>query len=178
MSTDIPRSVDSLRERLLEEARRLLAEGGVEAVGIREVARRAGVSHGAPRRHFASRRLLLAELAAEGFAALGERVAASDGLVEAGCAYVEFARSSPAVFTLMFRHDLLEGSGLRLRERWRPLREELARRVTEAGGDDPVSLWVAIHGVAALEAHRGLDVLDPRPDPRLLVEGLVRRHLP
>ena len=179
-----------LRDRLLDEARQLLREEGVEAVGIREVARRAGVSHGAPRRHFASRQILLAELAAEGFAELRDSVerATGDGasdprarLVEAACAYVAFARAQPSVFTLMFRHDLLQGSGIALRERWRPLREFLVRLVADADVDttpeDAISLWVAIHGVAALSAYQSLDVLDPRPDERALVEGLVRRHV-
>jgi AcrR family transcriptional regulator len=176
---------DDLRARLLSEARALLDEGGIDAVGIREVARRAEVSHGAPRRHFASRQVLLAELAAEGFAELGAGIDDAVGgvadpqaaLVAAGCAYVAFARAQPARFDLMFRHDLLEGSGISLRERWRPLRERQAALVAAAGGDDPLSLWVAVHGVAAISARRGFDILAPRPDERALVVGYVRRHL-
>ncbi len=54
-----------LRRVLVHEALRLAAEGGIEAINIREAARRAGVSPGAPFRHFADRRALLAAVAAE-----------------------------------------------------------------------------------------------------------------
>ena len=56
-----------LRQTLLEEGRRLLLEKGERAVSLRELARRAGVSHGAPQRHFADRDALLDALAAQGF---------------------------------------------------------------------------------------------------------------
>lgn len=57
----------SLRSALLADGRRLLVEHGVDAVSLRELARRAGVSHAAPRRHFADRDALLAAIAAAGF---------------------------------------------------------------------------------------------------------------
>jgi AcrR family transcriptional regulator len=57
----------SLRDRLLQVTTELLAEQGVAAVSLREIARRAGVSHGAPLRHFPSLANLLAIVSAEGF---------------------------------------------------------------------------------------------------------------
>ncbi|MGI5231515.1 TetR/AcrR family transcriptional regulator [Actinoallomurus sp. CA-142502] len=54
---------DDLRQRLLDAAAGLLDDSGIEAVTIRETARRCGVSHGAPRRHFPSRTSLLGHLA-------------------------------------------------------------------------------------------------------------------
>src|SRR5947208_16483570 len=54
-----------LRRVLVDEALRLVADGGPEAVNIREIARRAGVSPGAPFRHFPDRQALLAAVAEE-----------------------------------------------------------------------------------------------------------------
>jgi AcrR family transcriptional regulator len=54
-----------LRRVLIDEALRLAAEGGLAAVNIREAARRAGVSPGAPFRHFPDRQALLAAVAEE-----------------------------------------------------------------------------------------------------------------
>src|SRR6185369_3293046 len=59
-----------LRNALLAAGRALLAEGGTPALSLREAARRAGVSHAAPYRHFASREALLAAIAEGGFVAL------------------------------------------------------------------------------------------------------------
>ena len=67
----------SLRDRLLQITTELLAEQGVAAVSLREIARRAGVSHGAPLRHFPSLANLLAIVSAEGFRRL--RQATADG---------------------------------------------------------------------------------------------------
>ncbi|MFY9316774.1 MAG: helix-turn-helix domain-containing protein, partial [Burkholderiales bacterium] len=56
---------------LLQAAGKILEKEGVEALALRTLARRTGVSHGAPYRHFRDRESLLAALAAEGFAMLG-----------------------------------------------------------------------------------------------------------
>src|SRR6516162_6235923 len=57
----------NLREALLKAAIRLIAEVGPAAFTLREVARRAGVSHNAPYRHFRDKDDLLAAVAAQGF---------------------------------------------------------------------------------------------------------------
>jgi AcrR family transcriptional regulator len=77
---------------------------------LREVARRAGVSHNAPYRHFRDRDDLMAAVAAEGFRELtqamvesaGQRSDALDGLKRAGLGYVTFALRRPEHFTVMF----------------------------------------------------------------------------
>lgn len=96
-----------LRAALLKAAEDLLAEGGVPAVGLREVARRVGVSATAPYRHFADKEALLAAVAAEGFRALGQAMGAAAAGAGAprnalGAAYVRFALAQPARFRLMF----------------------------------------------------------------------------
>src|SRR4051794_30188014 len=57
----------NLRAALLETAAQMVDERGVEALSLRELAREVGVSHAAPRRHFADRRALLDALAQDGF---------------------------------------------------------------------------------------------------------------
>ncbi|HTB92954.1 MAG TPA: TetR/AcrR family transcriptional regulator [Candidatus Sulfotelmatobacter sp.] len=100
----------NLREELLEAAIRLIAEVGPTAFTLREVARRAGVSHNAPYRHFRDRDDLLAAVAAQGFRELTEAmIAAAEGhsdsldrLKRAGLGYVTFALRRPQHFTVMF----------------------------------------------------------------------------
>jgi AcrR family transcriptional regulator len=99
-----------LREALLQAAIELIAEVGPAGFTLREVARRAGVSHNAPYRHFPEQRYLLAAVAAQGFRELNQ--AMLDGakrqrdsvgrLKRAGLAYVEFALDRPEHFTVMF----------------------------------------------------------------------------
>ena len=100
----------NLRETLLEAAIRLIAELGPTAFTLREVARRAGVSHNAPYRHFRDRDDLMAAVAAEGFRELSRGMTeaaapksdALDRLRHAGLGYVTFALRRPAHFTVMF----------------------------------------------------------------------------
>src|SRR5579864_8644856 len=100
----------NLREALLGAAIRLIAEVGPTAFTLREVARRAGVSHNAPYRHFRDRDDLMAAVAAQGFRELtqamveaaGNRTDALDRLKRAGLGYVTFALRRPEHFTVMF----------------------------------------------------------------------------
>lgn len=109
--TDPPYHHGRLRTTLLAEAERTLREQGIEALSLRDLARQAGVSHAAPRRHFADRKALLDALADSGFARLGEEVcAAIDSTGEdfrarlraASTAYVRFAARDAALVDLMF----------------------------------------------------------------------------
>src|ERR1700727_646957 len=69
--TDRPSHHGNLRETLLEQAVTTLRTDGLAALSLRELARQAGVSHAAPRRHFADRQALLDALAEAGFERLG-----------------------------------------------------------------------------------------------------------
>lgn len=99
-----------LRRGLIDAALELVQQEGVGTLSLREVARRAGVSHAAPYRHFPSKEALLAAVAEEGFLDFGkalEAAAAGAGsslqaLQAIGVAYVEFALSQPAHFRVMF----------------------------------------------------------------------------
>jgi AcrR family transcriptional regulator len=109
-----------LRTALLAQAEKTVRERGVEAVSLRELAREAGVSHGAPRRHFADRQALLDALAEAGFARLGEELrAAVNGagddfqarLRATAAAYIRFATRDAALLELMFAGKHREPSG-------------------------------------------------------------------
>ena len=99
-----------LRRALLAAAVEAIDEVGPTAMSLRDVARRAGVSHAAPAHHFGDKAGLLTALAAEGFRRLADeldRTARETGsFLEVGVAYVRFAVTHPAHFAVMFRPDL------------------------------------------------------------------------
>ena len=79
-ATQRPYHHGNLRSELLACAERALGEGGLAQLSLRELARQAGVSHAAPRRHFADKQALLDALAQDGFERLGRELrAAIDG---------------------------------------------------------------------------------------------------
>ena len=102
----------NLPAALVAAARQLLDETGMQAVGLRETARRVGVSATAAYRHFASKEDLIASVAAEGFLELGAAMEGAtrgpNALSRAGLAYVEFAQQNRGLFRLMFGPVLAE----------------------------------------------------------------------
>lgn len=101
----------NLRAVLLDQAEQTLRGGGVDDLSLRELARRAGVSHGAPRSHFVDRQALLDALAERGFHRLTEEIDAAatpypDDLVgrlrAVAGAYVRFAVTDASLLELMF----------------------------------------------------------------------------
>ena len=108
---DSPYHHGNLRTTLLAEAERTLRDHGLEALSLRDLARQAGVSHAAPRRHFADRQALLDALAEAGFARLDDEMRqAIDGagqdyearLRAVAAGYVRFAIRDAALLELMF----------------------------------------------------------------------------
>jgi AcrR family transcriptional regulator len=117
---DRPYHHGNLRAALLAEAERTLREQGSEQLSLRELARQAGVSHGAPRRHFADRQALLDALAEAGFARLGDELRAAFDAADGGFesrfratarAYVRFATQDAALLELMFAGKNRDRSG-------------------------------------------------------------------
>src|ERR1700753_2083289 len=138
-----------LRERLVAAGWELVTLQGPDGLTLREIARRAGVSHGAPRRYFPTHLSLLAAIAQEGYRTLAERFAALDPaapprerVMELGRVYLAFARTDRGMFELMFRHDLLRGNGIGLRYAALPLFATLVDLGRAAAPDrcDPVPL--------------------------------------
>lgn len=180
-----------LRERLVDVGVELLAAEGLQALTLREIARRAGVSHGAPRRYFPTRLELLSAIARRGFDDLAGRVAKTLGHGPAGPraqvtalarAYLEFALDNPGMYELMFRHDLLESGHLGLRETSLPLFGVLAGLVGEArpGADArraAGALWANLHGLAQLWRWRSLQLAVDDNDFTPLLDAVLLAHL-
>lgn len=109
----------NLRTALLAEAERSVREHGVEQLSLRELARQVGVSHAAPRRHFADRQALLDALAETGFQRLGDELGAAvagageefqERLRATAAAYIRFATDDAALLELMFAGKHREGA--------------------------------------------------------------------
>ena len=158
----------NLRQTLLDAAVTLIGEVGPRAFTLREVARRAGVSHNAPYRHFASKDELLAEVAAEGFDRLtvsmrknmARAASPPERLQECGCGYVAFALRWPQHFLVMFdlpqatlAHEKRRTSG---QSSFAVLEECIAaaQQSRDLPGGDPLPLawmaWSLVHGIAKL----------------------------
>lgn len=109
-------SRDDVRTSILEASIALMNEGGLGSLSMREVARRAGVSHQAPYHYFADREAILAELAGDGFDRLYDYMVSAIGLARdkagknraMGEAYIRFALNNPEVFRLMFRCEMVD----------------------------------------------------------------------
>ncbi|MDX6664581.1 MAG: hypothetical protein QOG68_787 [Solirubrobacteraceae bacterium] len=159
----------NLRSALLESAERSLALGGAQALSLRELAREAGVSHAAPRRHFADRQALLDALAESGFTRLGaELTEAIDGAgddfadrVSAFAhAYVRFATEHAALLELMFAVKHHPDATPALREAGDAAFVAPLALIADgqAAGEvvpgDPARVatvaWAALHGLAAM----------------------------
>ena len=104
----------NLREALTQAAIELLEAEGTQALSLRGVARRAGVSQTAPYRHFADKEALLASVAQRGFELLkkGQLEALeqidnrAEHISEVGKSYVRFALAHPHILRLMFGPDI------------------------------------------------------------------------
>lgn len=166
--TSKPYHHGNLREALLAAAIALIAEVGPTAFTLREVARRAGVSHNAPYRHFRDKEDLVTAVATEGYRELTvamqeaarKQARALDRLKYAGLAYIDFALRRPEHFAVMFDAPL---SGPPHHESNQAAKEAFSALVgyvkgaQEAGqlatGDTleyAYLAWTMVHGVAKL----------------------------
>jgi AcrR family transcriptional regulator len=169
-----------LRHAMLVAAGGLIEEEGVDGLSLRECARRAGVSHGAPAHHFGDVRGLLTALAAQSFEMLVaymdryEAAAAPDTyaqLIANGQAYVAFALAHPGRFRLMFRSEWVDRDDAALctagSAAYGRLQQHIAAVVAAAGdgalGQDAKAAfaWAIVHGLASL----ALDSQLCGPDP-------------
>ena len=183
-----------LREALLDAAEALLAQRGAEGLSLRDLARRAGVSHAAPYHHFAGLPELLAALAARSFQQLGAAMQAGVDahpgdaraqLLAIAEAYVGFARRRPARFRLMFGpvlasrrlHPALDHAA---GAAFRVLLDAATRFDPAAGALIALTGWSLAHGVSHLDldgAFAGLPLPGPLPDAAELVRHLSARVL-
>jgi AcrR family transcriptional regulator len=169
-----------LREVLLVAGESALAQMPFEVVTLREIARRAGVSHAAPKHHFPSLGDLFAELAARGFdsfvtelAAGGDRASQQtpEGrLGGMGRAYLRFAEANPAVYGLMFgKRDAMAITphlATAMLNAWSQLEAAASQivgpsRATTAA----ITIWASVHGLAMLKQAQ-------RVPPNVTLHGL------
>jgi AcrR family transcriptional regulator len=183
------------KQRLLDAARVVLDREGLEGLTLRAIAREAGVSHGAPLRHYPSLAVLLAQLAAGGFEQLVVAVdaelarpraprAARPRLARAGYAYVHFALSEPGVYTVMFRGELCDTSEPAYQEAGAAAFQQLCDLVAAAQEDGwhagrptgqvAAVMWAKVHGLADLWLHGALQaVVDVRDVDELLALSVL-----
>lgn len=156
-----------LRRALLDEALRTIQQGGVDALTLRTIGLRLGVSRTALYRHFTDKRALLSSVATEGFRLLTERLLDAwqaggiRGFNAMGAAYIRFAMGNPSHYRVMFGgfvdsgprdEDLVRESAAAFQalvDAIVALQKEGAMRK-----DDPVELaqfiWATVHGVSML----------------------------
>jgi AcrR family transcriptional regulator len=165
----LPRRDADLRSGLLRATEEILSEQGLDKFTLREAARRAGVSHGAPAFHFGDSAGLLTAYAAEGFNAMTNLMLRyrseakrdrNSQLIAVGLAYVDYAIKHRASFQLMFRSDRLKAEDLYFKEAAKRSFEQLKEVVTpflaqgNASEQDRMMrllwAWAVVHGYATL----------------------------
>ncbi|GAB4167040.1 MAG: TetR/AcrR family transcriptional regulator [Planctomycetota bacterium] len=158
-----------LRNALIDEAMNMIAEKGVQAVTVREISKRLGVSHAAPYRHFADRTALLCAVAAEGFRRQAEALVSCvaddqtprEQMESLAMAYMDFAVSNPTYYRLMFANeDVAAAPTDELKEASRKSMDVVMRAYLKASNGAGMSpeeaqinfmiLWTVVHGLTML----------------------------
>ena len=197
----VPRSVarprdGGLRRDLIAAALELVETAGTQGLSLREIARKAGVSHAAPYRHFANKEELLAAVAEQGFRTLAQRVVEQEAAApqevlarfEAiAIAYVEFAAENPAHFRVMFSPEIADIAKHPSLQEVRDstaglLRSGVAEVLAGTGAigskvdvdDFTLLAWSLVHGLASLVVDGHVRDLGQSPDdPGKLVRNLT-----
>ena len=181
-----------LKNTLIDAAIDIIHKDGRRALTLRGVAAAAGVSRNAPYRHYKNKEALLAAVAESGFREftllmdnnIREETDPLEKIIKQACAYVEFARSHPAQFEVMFRFNLMSffgypdlldaasGAASRLLSSIQACQEA---GIVRQG--DSIKLgfgaWSMIHGLATLIVG-GMFPLDIKEDVKL--ESIVREY--
>jgi len=146
----------NLRPTVLRAAIGTIEEVGPSAMSVREVARRAGVTHTAVTYHFVDKAGLLTAIAVEGFEKLAEDLRhtqeTSDSFLEVGVAYVRFALNYRAHFDVMYRPELYRSNDADLQR----AKASAALSLYRTEHADPkqlaagVAAWSIVHGFVTL----------------------------
>jgi AcrR family transcriptional regulator len=150
-----------LRRTVLDEALAAIERAGPAGFSLRELARRAGVSHAAPAHHFGDKVGLLTAIAVEGFDMLADELQdafdRTGSFLEVGVAYVGFAVRHRAHFEVMFRPELLRGDDPTLARARERSRQALYGPIGSVPLDPTtdtlragVAAWALVHGLATL----------------------------
>ncbi len=153
-----------LRNALIEAGVEILGQEGDNALSLRKVARKVGVSHAAPYRHFANKEILIAAIAEEGYQKLEKQMKEAIAefpddsriqLIELGWAYIQFALENPNHLRVMFT-DFSEACDLETKSTFDLLVQTIkaGQEANEvlAGDAMPLALtlWSTVHGLATL----------------------------
>lgn len=177
-----------LKAALVEAALRLIARHGPRGFSLSQAAAAAGVTVGAPYKHFADKEALFIYIAAQGFEELCKRLetARSEGsggpadrLVGLALAYVRFAQENPAHFQVMFDSTLHRRNDLALSVPAGGAFRILTDAVKEFAAQSRVpneetltaALWAMMHGHAALALEDPFANMGFKTSQRKLVEG-------
>jgi AcrR family transcriptional regulator len=168
----------NLRAALLQAGDAVLRRDGVVGLGLRAVTREAGVSHTAAKPHFGDLTGLRAEIAAVGFHRLAAGLEGTHGLhpirarrVAIANAYVHFAHANPALFELMFRHELVdmrdptlvEATARAMRALAGPLAaEKSSEELSREGAIRIAAGWAYVHGLSVLLVEKRLRGIQKR----------------
>ncbi len=189
MRPDRPYHHGHLRQAILAAAVDALTESGPARLSLRELARRAGVSHAAPAHHFGDKAGLLTAVAAEGYTLLADALTAarrgSGSFLDVGVAYVRFAIEHQAHFEVMFRPDLYRPDDPAVAAARQRAADALYGGVgtvtaTRRGPDVPVAgvaAWCLVHGFATLWLNHAVPAGlgdDPRVAARAVAAILFR----
>ncbi len=183
----------NLRVALLTAAEDMLERDGMVALSLRAVAKRAGVSHAAPYRHFTNKQALLEALADAGFEALERAIDEAAAkhpddprqqLLDTGATYVREAVARPQRAQLMFGGSLgFEASQGAAHSAFEAL-VHVVRRGQKAGLFEPaptrelvLTVWSAAHGLAMLIVGQQIRHLDLAVDVPRLWHAVFRNHL-
>jgi AcrR family transcriptional regulator len=185
-----------LREACVQEALAIIDQSGLEALSLREVARRLGVSHQAPYRHYPSRDHLLAELVRRAFAAFAAHLDArprhtdpAADLAAMGHAYLDYAARHPLQYRLIFGTPLppaQDHPGMMDKGRYAFGLLEAAVVALDAARPeaaqppdarlDALHVWAQLHGLATIAQSSALQSLGFRgPMLRAMVEHAMLR---
>lgn len=183
-----------LRRALLDAALAQVQQEGTGSLSLREVARRAGVTHAAPYRHFPNKEALVAAVAEEGFRTLREEMLAAvdpdapplTRLQQSGVGYVLFAVKHPSHFRVMYgvkieggeeHPELMEAGNAAFAVLYELIEEGL--RAGELREDPAMSLalsaWSVVHGLASLLVEGMLPdgIGEPKELARLVTRSLM-----
>ena len=175
-----------LKAAMVEAALKLIARNGPRGFSLSEAARLAGVSVGAPYRHFADKEALLIAVAARGFIELWERIEAAGKtcpdnprkrLVGMGAAYVRFAVERPSYFQVMFDCEIHRGKDPAIQipaDRCfqmllETVRQAAARKETRTVETLTAAIWALMHGHAVFAMDNAFTNMEFETRPEILV---------
>ena len=180
-----------LRRALLDSALAIIEEQDIAALSLRQVARRVGVSHTAPYRHFADKEALLAAVAEEGFQefcrylekARDAESTSLNQLQTTGIAYVEYALRYPTHYRVMFGsycadEDAFPSLTTRANQSFQILVNIIeagqAKKEIKPGEAQLLALanWSLVHGLAMLLIDNHLGIEEDAVQP--LIQQTIR----